>query len=78
LGGTWWENKYPGCACGKLCTTPKAEDDLADRTYAQIALHTAISCCMNPMSLRVNSPLEVMKLWITSSELPRKMMCAST
>lgn len=17
LGGTWWENRYPGCACGK-------------------------------------------------------------
>jgi ribulose 1,5-bisphosphate synthetase/thiazole synthase len=18
LGGTWWENRYPGCACGKF------------------------------------------------------------
>lgn len=19
IGGTWYENRYPGCACGKLC-----------------------------------------------------------
>lgn len=22
-GGTWWENRYPGCACGKYCTVPR-------------------------------------------------------
>jgi hypothetical protein len=77
LGGTWWENKYPGCACGKLSTIPKAEDDLADRTSAQTYLHTAISCHMNPMSLGVNFTLEVTRFWITGSELLRNMMYAS-
>ena len=23
-GGTWWENRYPGCACGELlCSMPR-------------------------------------------------------
>ena len=46
LGGTWFENKYPGCACGELCRFIVAGKHtlIAHQTYPLIA----ISCPSKP------------------------------
>ena len=40
LGGTWFENKYPGCACGEVCCLIAAGKDtlIAHQTYPLIAI----------------------------------------
>ena len=46
LGGTWFENKYPGCACGELCRFMVAGKHtlIAYQIYPLIA----ISCPSKP------------------------------
>lgn len=41
LGGTWFENKYPGCACGEFCRLIAAGKHtlIAHQTYPLIAIN---------------------------------------
>lgn len=79
IGGTWFENKYPGLACGKVPSKKKCSDCsllIANHPQTFPPIHT------RRLSNRTQAGLRSMRLGVrfsnTGTELRRSMACAIT
>ena len=70
LGGTWFENKYPGCACG-IYSLPCVDDVVQSSALMhllQIFRRIATNCLSNRIPLGVRFMPRLLRFWSTGSE----------
>lgn len=79
IGGTWYENRYPGCACGMSCESySHCTRASTYSTSAQMSLLTSTSLAMSPGPTGPNSMLTHPRYWSTGKELQTSMMFGNT